>query len=532
MAKPLTGHRVELRKKESGSKFSRKMEPVKVSCPCYLKNEMTGEALFYAGLLDKFQDEATAQGYELEIIDGRDPNPMNLVPNREAIPENLRYKQGDALDAILASDKGVIQANTGFGKSWLMANLCLIYPTASIVIVTAARELVKQIYDGLVQLLGASEVGLVRGGTPSTEEEKRVVVSTCASVLRAPLKTCDFLFFDEVHNIGFNQTFYTLIEHLGPARCFGFSASPVRGDEAIDAIKSLFGNVIVHCTYDEAVEHKMVTPMRAFMPVLNLKTPIGVSEDKTAAERHNYWRNAERNAWIAQQAAEAVELFPDEQMLITVKTLEHAVILLQQPQLKDWELIYSGSLPAAEKLIEIHTPQTAPSAVTATDTRTGEIRTYTLKFNNGNLAYVSGDAPYVDMLDAMRYLREVPTGAPVAHVRVLSIKVAGIDVTNFKRTKKQVSEQVAAFSRGELKHVIATSMIKEGGNFPQLSHIFRADGSASQVINTQFPGRASRLFSAKPEAIIIDPFDNWNSWVRGRSIARQKLYKKQGWLVQ
>ena len=79
MAKPLTGHRVELRKKESSFEFSRKMEPVKVSCPCYLKNEVTGEALFYAGLLDKFQAEAAAQGYELEVIDGRDQTQQTLV---------------------------------------------------------------------------------------------------------------------------------------------------------------------------------------------------------------------------------------------------------------------------------------------------------------------------------------------------------------------------------------------------------------------------------------------------------------------
>ena len=530
MAEPLTGHRVEMRRKQSAGKYSRAMEPVKVSCPCYTVDPQTSETLFYAGMLDKFLSKAKKEGYEVAVVDGRDPNPMKLQPRREAIPKNLRYGQGDALEAIFSNDKGIVQANTGFGKSFLMSNLCRIYPTAHIVIVTAARELVKQIYDGIAALLGTAEVGLVRGGTPSTEEEKRVVVTTCASVLRAPLKTCDFLFFDEVHNIGFNQTFYNLIENLGPARCFGFSASPVRGDEALDAIKSLFGKVIASCTYEEAVEHKMVTPIRAFMPVLNISEKIPVSEDKVAAERWNYWRNKDRNDWLIRQACEAVEAFPDEQMLITVKTLEHAVILLNDPRLSDWELIYSGSLPPAEKVTKAHTMETAPDSVHAKDTRNDEIREYSLCCNNGVWGYMSGNV-FVDFVDAMRYLRVVGTGQPVAYTQVLPQKLAGIDISKYHRTKKEVSEQVAAFGRGELKHVIATSMIKEGGNFPHLSHIFRADGSASQILNTQFPGRASRLFATKPEAVIIDPFDNWNDWVRGRSFARMKTYKKQGWLT-
>ena len=415
-------------------------------------------------------------------------------------------------------------------NSFLMKNLCLIYPTARIVIVTAARELVKQIYDDLADLLGAAEVGLVRGGTPSTEEDKRVVVSTCASVCRCPLSTCDFLFFDEVHNIGFNRTFDNLIENLGPARCFGFTASPKRGDQALDAMKSLFGQVVATCSYQEATEHRMVTPMRAFMPLFTCSADIKVSADKTAAERANYWRNKERNRWIANQAADAAEAFPEDQMLITVKTLEHAIMLMQEPRLADWELIYSGSIPAAEKTIAVYSPDTAPKEIHARDIRDSSVCVYTLANYSGVWGYECGNR-FVTLLDARRYLVYVDGGSPVADVVTLPVKIAGVDVTQFKRTKKQVSEQVAAFARGDIRRAIATSMIKEGGNFYQLSHIFRADGSTSEVINTQFPGRASRVLQTKPEAIIVDPYDNWNSWVRGRAEARKKVYKKHGWFT-
>ena len=214
-----------------------------------------------------------------------------------------------------------------------------------------------------------------------------------------------------------------------------------------------------------------------------------------SAERHNSWRNTERNRWIADQAARAAAEFPNEQMLITVKTLEHALILHQMPQLSDWQIIYSGSIPTPEKRVAMHTVDTAPQQVHARDTRTNEIRIYDLVSSGGMCGYVSGDV-YMDMLDAMRYLVDIRTEEPVARIELLPVKIAGIDVSQFKRTPKQVSEMVSKFASGEIRLAIATSMIKEGGNFPQLSHIFRADGSTSEVINTQFPGRASRLFSA------------------------------------
>ena len=534
MGKPLTGYKTERRETEDpDNKHRKKVDYVKVPCKCYLLDDTSPAALFYAGMLDDFVAEATKHGYEVEAIDGRVPNPMSLIPDWTKIPDSLRYKQDDTIQQILTHDKGIIHCSVGFGKSFIMNNLCMIYPTAKIVIVTASKSLVEQTYQGLVQLLGKAEVGLIRGGTPSTEDDKRVVVSTCASILRAPLKTCDFLFFDEVHNVGFNKVFSNLVENLGPARCFGFSASPTRGDGGLDAMKSLFGTVIAQCTYQEAVDHNMVTPMHAFMPVFTprniteqLKTP---SDDKVAAERHNYWRNTERNNWIAEQASRAAAEFPTEQMLITVKTLEHALILQQHPKLRDWTIIYSGNIPQAEKRIAMHTPETAPTEIHAKDIRDNSIRIYQYVEFGGVGGYASGEV-FLDLLDAMRYLQDVKTGEPIARVETLPVRIAGIDVTSFKKTPKQVSEMVQAFARGDIRLAIATSMIKEGGNFPQLSHIFRADGSTSEVINTQFPGRASRLFQAKSDAIIIDPYDTWNKWVRGRAEARKKLYRKQGWL--
>lgn len=50
------------------------------------------------------------------------------------------------------------------------------------------------------------------------------------------------------------------------------------------------------------------------------------------------------------------------------------------------------------------------------------------------------------------------------------------------------------------------------------------------MICTQFPGRLSRLQEGKKVAMLIDLYDDFNSWVRLRSELRMKHYRAKGWL--
>ena len=265
MKEPLTGFaKRSVVTEDANGKKTRDLK--KVAEPCYVKSDTDTSALFLAGLLDEFTAAAKKNGYDVEVVDGRNPNPNNIVPNLDLTDVEFRHKQKDVLDLIINNDKGIIECSVGYGKSFLLSQLCRMYSSAKIVICTASKVVVEQTYKSLVSSLGAQQVGLLRGGTPSSEDDKRVVVATCRSLCRANVENCDFLFFDEVHNVGFNDVFKQLVERCGPCRMYGFTASLTRGDGALKAIKALFGKVLIKVSYQEAADHKMVTPIRAFMP--------------------------------------------------------------------------------------------------------------------------------------------------------------------------------------------------------------------------------------------------------------------------
>lgn len=526
MREPLTGEctrYVDIEDPKTGKKAR---EAKKFTEKCYIEDPISGQVLFPAGLLDEFLTAAEKHGISVEVVDGRNPNPNTLTPQRENIPETLRYKQDKVIDAIINNDKGIILCNTGFGKSFILRTMCMVYPTAKIVICTAARNVVKQIYNNLVELVGKGEVGLLIGGTADAENSKRITVATCASIQRADLGNCDFLFFDEVHNIGFNKIYEHIIQYIGKARMFGFTASLVRGDGALKAIKSLFGKKIAECSYQEAVKHKMVTPIKALMPKFSINTSVKITGVQVIDEKLHYWRNYERNAFFAKAS---LQVPADQQLLITVKTLEHAIYLRKQPELANFEIIHSGNCGKSEKIPIPFTLDTAPDEIKIKIKNSG-VEAIGYKTVENDIPGFNVNNKFYSFTDCMHLLCTPDEKYPISDFKLKPDIIGGVDTSTLRMTKKQVDAQLKRFATGELKRAIATTTIKEGGDFHHLAYIFRADGSSSGVLNVQFPGRASRLQEGKEVSFILDPFDTFNEWVKYRALTRYKYYKAEGWI--
>lgn len=484
--------------------------------------------VFLAGLFPEFQQEAQRNDYSFVFEDMRDPNPMKLEPVYENLTADLRYKQADVLQALIKHDKGIVKCTTGFGKSFIIKMICLLYPTARIVVVSAARLVVDQLYKDISATCGKAAVGKCSSGTPSTEELKRIVVATNKSIKRAPLSECDILLFDEVHNVGDNQVFADLVENVGNARMYGFTASLARGDGALGLIKGLFGSVIAECTYQEAQAHKMVTPIRAMMPKYPHNPLTKLTDIVAINEKIHYWQNWQRNAFIAQIAADTP---PDAQTVITVKTLEHAIFLKKCPELADWPIIHAGTVQKGKEVLEVFTLETAPERLDCV--RNADQAPVTLVVFPGDSSrppgYFDGDS-YKSFYE-VRASYTLPNGKPAGNLVTRPHMIAGVDASLFAMKKKEVNELVNGFASGDIKKAIATTVIKEGVNLNHLRVLIRADGATSEVINTQVPGRLSRLQEGKDYTLLIDPWDDDNPWVLGRSKARYRYYKQNGWTV-
>jgi superfamily II DNA or RNA helicase len=93
----------------------------------------------------------------------------------------------------------------------------------------------------------------------------------------------------------------------------------------------------VRITYQEAVEHGCVVPIAVhWRNVLSKANPVAGLKTIAAKNRQGIWRHAYRNRLIAEDAR---QFPPDEQVLIAVDTIEHAVHLKRL--LPEFTLCYS-----------------------------------------------------------------------------------------------------------------------------------------------------------------------------------------------
>lgn len=98
-------------------------------------------------------------------------------------------------------------------------------------------------------------------------------------------------------------------------------------------------------------------------------------------------------------------------------------------------------------------------------------------------------------------------------------------------TSEHRANLTAAFETGRLKRVIATTVWNVGVSFNNLRVLIRADAGGSAIMDTQIPGRTSRLSPAdgKEAGIVHDYRDQFDSGFQRRARQRAANYAAQHW---
>ena len=291
---------------------------------------------FPGGVTHRVTKHLSAMGYQISYTDHRDMARLMPAPDFRFI-EKLREDQPETLVKIATELCGVIVCNTGWGKSFLIKQICLMYPTLKIVIISPGREDILNVYDRLSPAFPKGTVGLIGCGKKDSNQ-RRIICTTAASMMHTDLPNCDLLLFDEVHACGYNQTADNL-RWVGDARMFGFTASPTgRGDKCEIIAEAFFGPVIAEFEYEDSVQKGTASPIEVHMyevpgKPMKRKNPV-------AKKREAYWRNVVRNLMIAYLAKKVPE---EEQVLIMVDTVEHGMYLKRH--LPDYTFIYGTMAP-------------------------------------------------------------------------------------------------------------------------------------------------------------------------------------------
>jgi hypothetical protein len=86
-----------------------------------------------------------------------------------------------------------------------------------------------------------------------------------------------------------------------------------------------------------------------------------------------------------------------------------------------------------------------------------------------------------------------------------------------------------AFEEGTLKKVIATDVWSTGVDFEQLQVLYRLDARESEILNSQWPGRVSRISEDKGYGEIVDGIDYFDKTFERKSQTRKRHYGKHEW---
>ena len=279
--------------------------------------------------------------YQLRFVNKDTPLAQRARPKAyDFHPENVlrhftfRERQEECLIALASNPCGVVHAVTGFGKMAMLAMHTLAYPNAKTDIVVRRAALAKKTHGYLTRYIPC--VGLVGAG--SRVPGDRVTVYTAASLHHADPWDADFLLCDEAHELLADDA-VKCIGRYAQARRFAFSASVTGRSDGTDMrMESLFGEVVFHLPYWEAAEKGLVVPIRVEWTDVRLPHNPALNLADVEKQRHGLWRNRERNAVIADRANSFAD---DDQVLILVNTVEHAVYLRQH--LPHFTMVYAAN---------------------------------------------------------------------------------------------------------------------------------------------------------------------------------------------
>lgn len=247
--------------------------------------------------------------------------------------------QDTCLLRVVGSDGGVVSSTTGTGKSVIIRMICRLYNKARIHIVTKSATLADEIFQDVQAVI--PNVGFVGGGK---KRFGRVTVFVADS-LHHGLGDCDILLGDECHELA-APSYASILGRYTRARMFGFSATPTgRSDGRDIEVEALFGPILYTMPYQEAVAAGRVVPITVEWLRVKRGPEVGHINNPSYKEKYGIWQNADRNKMIADRAK---QFDPDEQVVVMVKTIEHAVRLKQL--LPDFTLCYAAKGMTPERI--------------------------------------------------------------------------------------------------------------------------------------------------------------------------------------
>jgi len=240
--------------------------------------------------------------------------------------------QQQLLFKVTAADGGIVSAPTGLGKSVLVKMICKLYPKARIHVATKSVQLADEIYGDLLTVVPT--VGMVGGGK---RKPARVTVYVADS-LHHGMGQADLLLLDELHQL-LAPRYVEMIGRYQTARIFAFSATPTGRSDGRDILgEAICGPVLQTMHYQDGVAMGRIVPITVEWIPMRVGPDTSGIRNIAIKDRFAISRNIDRNKAIAERVSKFSD---DEQVMIIVKTIDHAVQL--KSLLPDFTMAYAAN---------------------------------------------------------------------------------------------------------------------------------------------------------------------------------------------
>jgi superfamily II DNA or RNA helicase len=290
-------------------------------------------AVCCSGFMPKLTEAFKKRGYEIDYKDFSKPFAKPIKPDWANLSKyiELRPGQREVLEQIIANDRGMIHWPTGAGKSYLIQALSKLYPGVKILLTTRYQAVLLDHFAKLSDLSAA--VGIICSA--KKKHGDKILVCSSGCLHKALHFKPDILIADEVHELATDAVMPAILQ-FRPQKMLAFSANHRdRMDNADFELEGIFGPRIATMSYSEAVDKKLVVPIRVRLTPVTDGPTVSPQAPRFIRERNLIWQNDFRNKLIAKDARE----FPDDQVLIVVNTINHAYRIAKY--LPDFTVVYS-----------------------------------------------------------------------------------------------------------------------------------------------------------------------------------------------
>jgi len=297
--------------------------PIEITpIPLYARHPRTGQFTLPLGLRPRAVKTLAGAGYPVRYRS----HPMAAPGSPAAALDwdglfadfTVYPDQGEAISRLVGAEGGVFAGATGTGKSVQMRMICRLYHRAKIHVVTKSADLADEIYAGLTKVV--PNVGFVGAGR---KKFGRVTVFVADS-LHHGMGEADLVLCDEIHELA-APSYAAALGRYTTARIFGFSATPTGRMDGRDAVvEAICGPLLYEMSYQDAQAIGRVVPITAEWVRVSRGPELGGITSLPLKEKKGIWANDQRNQVLADRIA---KIPADDQVLVMVKTIEHAVRL-------------------------------------------------------------------------------------------------------------------------------------------------------------------------------------------------------------